>query len=339
MARSKKQLRRHAAKPPWPDAEVDESPFARVTADMVTRGQFNLASPQTDEELQRSRFLASTAGLLVFKGDAAPSPIGASSEGSAPAEAIAARVLADEEVHRLREELAALKTAHAHHTGEATHEEGAQIQSLRDELAALKATLAEQERALAQATQSSQSDADSREQSAQAFAALRAQAEAARDEAEEKVRSLHDDLAAVRSTLADRESALARATTEHERARAEWEHASQDTLSNVEERWKAAEALHLAEAEAGWRKESERSLTELHAEVEAARDQAERDLKALRDEVAALRLSLKDREATFAKEISDHDQAHAHWQQQSHAALSNAEQAWKAAEAARLADA
>jgi Bacterial SH3 domain len=339
MARSKKQLRRHTAKPPWPDAEVDDSPFARVTADMVTRGQFKLASPQTDEELQRSRFLASTAGLFVFKGDAAPSPIGASSEGSALVEAMAARVLADEEVHRLREELAALKTARAHHTGEATHEEGAQNRSLRDELAALKATLAEQESALAQATQSSQTDEESREQSAQATAALRAQVEAARDEAEEKVRSLHEDLAAVRSTLADRESALARATMEHELARAAWEHETQDSLSNTEQRWKAAEAMHVAEAEAKWRKESERSLTELHAEVEAAREQAQREMKALRDDVVALRSTLADRDGALARAVSEQDQASARWQQESHAAMSKAEQVWKTAEAARFAEA
>jgi hypothetical protein len=339
MARSKKQLRRQTAKPPWPDAEVDDSPFARVTADMVTRGQFNLASPKTDEELQRNRFLASTAGLLVFKGDAAPSPVGASSGGSALVEAMAARVLADEEVHRLREELAALKTARAHHTGEATHEEGAQNRSLRDELAALKATLAEQETALAQATQSSQTDEDSREQSAQASAALRAQVEAARDEAEEKIRSLHEDLAAVRSTLADRESALARATMEHERACAEWEHRSQDSLSNTEQRWKADEAMHLAEAEATWRKESERSLTELHAEVEAARDQAQREIKALRGDVVALRSTLADREGALARAVSEQDQASARWQQESHAAMSKAEQAWKTAEAARFVEA
>jgi Bacterial SH3 domain len=339
MARSKKQLRRQTAKPPWPDAEVDESPFARVTADMVTRGQFNLASSQVDDELQRSRFLASTAGLLVYKGEAAPSPIGPSSKGSALAEAMAARVLADEEVHRLREELAALKTAHAHHTGEATHEEGAQIRGLRDELAALKATLAEQESALAQATQSSQTDADSREQTAQALADMRAQGEAAREEADAQVRDLRDDLAALRSTLAERETALAQMAEDHEKARATWKHESQDSLSNTEQEWKDAEAARFAEAEAKWREQSQKLLAELHAQAEAAHDQAERDIKTLRDEVAALRLSLKDREASFAKATSDHDQARAHWQQESHTALSNAEQAWKTAEATRLAGA
>ena len=93
MARSKKQ-RRHAEKHPWPDAEVDESPFARVTADIVTRGQFSFSSPHADEELQRSRFLASTTGLLVLKGDAAPSPLELPAEGSALAEAIAAHQVA-----------------------------------------------------------------------------------------------------------------------------------------------------------------------------------------------------------------------------------------------------
>src|SRR6185503_15231148 len=133
MARSKKQLRRQTAKPPWPDAEVDESPFARVTADMVTRGQFNLASPKTDEELQRNRFLASTAGLLVFKGEAAPSPIEMVAEGSA---------LAEEEIHRLHDELASLKSTRSNEGDEAARDGAdAQNRSLRDEIASLNATL------------------------------------------------------------------------------------------------------------------------------------------------------------------------------------------------------
>src|SRR5262245_17618351 len=179
MARSKKQLRKQAAKHAWPDTEVDESPFAHVTAEIVTRGQFNLGAPQGDEEAQRSRFLASTAGLLVFKGDATPSPMDVPAEGSALAEAIAARVLADAEVHRLREELAALKAAPATPTDPASGEQSAQaladlraradtardeadsqIRSLRDELAAVKATLAEQDAALARATQANQSETD-----------------------------------------------------------------------------------------------------------------------------------------------------------------------------------
>ena len=339
MARSKKQLRRQTAKPPWPDAEVDESPFARVTADMVTRGQFNLASPKTDEELQRNRFLASTAGLLVFKGEAAPSPIEMVAEGSALADAIAARVLAEEEIHRLHDELASLKSTRSNEGDEAARDGAdAQNRSLRDEIASLNATLAEQQRALVQATEASQTDAESREQSAQALADLRAQAEAARDEADARVRSLREELGALRSSLAERETALAQAALDHEQARADWQRESQGSLSNTEQAWKAAEAAHLAEAESRWRKESERSLTELHAEVEAARDQAQREIKTLRDEVAALRSTLADREGALAQAASDHDQARAHWQQESRAALSNAEQTWKTAEAARLAD-
>ena len=306
MARSKKQ-RRHAEKHPWPEAEVDESPFARVTADMVTRGQFSFASPQADEELQKNRFLSSTAGLLVFKGEAAPSPLEMPAQGSALADAIAAHRLAAEENHRLR-----------------------------DELAALKATLAERETDLPQVGQSREAEAGAHERSAQALDAMRAQAEAAREEADAQMRSLRDELAALRTTLADRESVLAQATLEHEQARAKWEHASQDSLSNTEREWKAAEAARLAEAEATWREQSQRSLSELRAEAVAARDQAEKDARALRDDVAALRSTLAEREASLARAMSDGDQSRARWLQESQAALSKAEQAWKTAEAARF---
>ena len=309
MARSKKH-RRHAEKHLWPDNEVDESPFARVTADMVTRGQFSFASPQADEELQKSRFLASTAGLLVLKGDAAPSPMEMPADGSALAEAIAAHRRADAEVRRLR-----------------------------DELAALKATLAEHESALAQARQARKTEAELHEPSAQALQEMRAQAEAAREAADAQMRSVRDELAALRATLADRESALAQASLDHEQARATWEHASRASLSNTEREWKDAEAARMAEVESKWQEQSERSLAELRAQADAARDRAERDMQALRDDVAALRSTLTEREAALAQSASDRDQAQARWQQENQAALSKAEQVWKSAEAARFADA
>jgi hypothetical protein len=310
MARSKRQQRRYAAKHAWPDVEVDESPFARVTADMVTRGQFSFASPRDDEELQKSRFLASTANLLVYKGEAAPSLMEMPAAGGALADAITARRQADEEVHRLR-----------------------------DELAALKVTLAEHEAASAQGARASETEADSREQSAQALADMRAQADAAREEADAQIRNLNDELAALRSTLAERDSAFAQATSVHEQARARWERESQDSLSNTEQAWKEAEAARFAEAEAKWREESRRSLADLREQAEAVRDQAESDLKTLRDDIAALRSTLAEREAALAQAASDHDQARARWQQESQTALSSAEQAWKAAETERLAEA
>src|SRR5258706_14358922 len=80
------------------------------------------------------------------------------------------------------------------------------------------------------------------------LAEVRAQAEAARDQADGDIRSLQDRLAALELTLVERETALARAALDHEQVREGWQHESQA----AEHASKTAEAARLAEAEAEW---------------------------------------------------------------------------------------
>jgi hypothetical protein len=293
-----KRNRGDAAKHAGSDAEVDESPFAHVTADMVVRARDGrsskfaslLADPSKDEQ-HKSRFLGSTAGLLVFKGEAEPSVIDPSQEAKARAEAGAARRQADEE-----------------------------LRSLRDELAALKATLADREKALAQAAldsrtrerQPGEGDTEAeRRDHERALLELRAKADAAQTEASDRIRDLEDELTALRSALADRENALAQAASDSAQMREQRE-----------------------ETEAARREQSEHALAELRAEADAARTEANDRIRNLGEELAALRMAQADREAALTRAALDHEQA----RDAEAARLTEAEAKWQERSAPELAE-
>src|SRR5258705_2140311 len=99
------------------------------------------------------------------------------------------------------------------------------------------------------------------------LAEVRAQAEAARDQADGNIRSLQDQLAAFQVTLADRETALAQEVRDHEQANQGWQHESQA----AEHAWNTALAARLAEAEAQWQGQSPKSFAEVSAQAAAAR--------------------------------------------------------------------
>ncbi|HYM18511.1 MAG TPA: SH3 domain-containing protein [Micropepsaceae bacterium] len=189
--------------------ESGESEFASVTAGLVLRRRVEQlmqhASPpahasRTDH---KSDVLEATAGLLASKGEAKPSTI-----AGQPREV--AHDAVDGGIHTLREELVALRSA------------------LSDREAALAKTALEheqlrerqqQELKAAEAALLSKAETEWQERSARALAEVRADAECARGKAESDVRSLREELAALRSSLADREAALAKAVSDTERVR------------------------------------------------------------------------------------------------------------------------
>ena len=134
-------------------------------------------------------------------------------------------------------------------------------------------------------------------------------------------------------------------------AREAWQHEATAALSNAEEAWKAEEAARLAAAEAGWREQSARALAEATARLELAEaapadarapDEAARDpgaddaLRRLRDETAAMRSALAERESELAQARSAAEQARERLKTEIQAILCKAEDAWKLAEAQRL---
>jgi hypothetical protein len=216
------------------EGEVDESPFARVTGELVTRAgksqSFALAAPSGDSskaELQKNRLLSSTTSLLVYKGEAEPSVIEAPpEEAGSKTDAIVASHKADAELRHLRAELAALRsTLQDRETAlaEATLNHEKARESWQHENQA-----AEHAWKTAEVARLAEAKANWREQSASAQAEVLAQAAAGRSQADGDVRSLQEQLAALQLTLADRDK----------------------TLANTEQAGETAEAARLAEAEA-----------------------------------------------------------------------------------------
>jgi len=86
------------------------------------------------------------------------------------------------------------------------------------------------------------------------------------DQAEGELHRLRRELTGLKATLADRETALAKAALDAQLARDRW----QQELSAAEKTWKAEEAAQLAAAEAQWRQQSASALAEVTARCEAA---------------------------------------------------------------------
>ena len=138
-------------------------------------------------------------------------------------------------------------------------------------------------------------------------------------------------------------------------ARERWQRDAQDALLKAEQGWKADEAKRLAAAEAQWRERSATNLAAVTARCEqaeaallaararadahaaTAREQTDEEVCRLRDERAALRAALGNRESELAQMRLAAERARENWRQESAAALSNAQAAWKTDMAARLA--
>jgi len=184
-------------------------------------------------------------------------------------------------------------------------------------------------------------------------AAAKTTVKPARDEGE--IRRLRDDLAAVRSTLADRDAALAEARFTSEQARGRWRQDSDAALSTAKAEWKAEEAARLAKSEALWRKQSagaladetrkreraEAALSEASAQFEAAKkpDRDDGEARRLREELASFRVALADRDAALVKLRLDSEAACQTLRLDGQAALLQAREDWKSTEAVLLADA
>ena len=322
--------------------EMDQSQFASVSANIVLRERdrkpvrHSLAPAESSRaELHKSRFLNSTAGVLMRKGEAKPSTIATPpTEVTTRPNAAAARDHAEGEIRSLRDELAALRSTVADRETALARAalEHEQARAQQQEQSQNSLSKAEQVWKGAEAIRFTKVEAEWQERSARALAEVRAEAQAARDQADGEVRRLRDELATVRSTLADRETTLANVAAEHERHQQE----SQAAFSEGEHAWKVAEAIRFTKVEAEWQERSARALAEVRAEAQAARDQADGAIRSLRDELAALRSALTDRATALAQASLEHERARERLQLESQAAFSAAEQAWKAAEAIRF---
>ncbi|HXJ02527.1 MAG TPA: hypothetical protein VNH44_14990, partial [Micropepsaceae bacterium] len=236
-----------------------------------------------------------------------------------------------------------------------------EFSSLQSALADREAALARAEMAIEHANERSQQEAQQALSRAEAawkaeeaarFAAAeaqwreksghaqsKAQAEETRSqELELELDRLRGELASVQAALVDRETAAAREWLAIERTREGRQREIQEVLSRAELSWKAEEANRLAAVEAEWRAATEKALIEAQAHMQPSHDQSmELELDRLREESAAMKAALADRETALAREFVAIERTRESAQREIEDALAKAKEAWKAEEAARLA--
>jgi hypothetical protein len=209
--------------------------------------------------------------------------------------------------------------------------EDEQVERLRDELAKLKSSLGERDRTLAAApaAEASLVAAETR-WAAEMDARLAAEAAKAALLLEQTRRAWDTEQSERLAKLEARAQAMAAEA----RARALSE-AREATLA-AERAWKAEEAARLATAEASWREQLAKTTAEADVRVAAAAaagGHSDAELRAVREQVAALQTTLGARDAALAAA----NEATARAVRDAGAALAKAQSEWKDAETARLA--
>jgi hypothetical protein len=198
-----------------------------------------------------------------------------------------------------------------------------ELKSLHDKLTTLQGTLAERDQALASAREALEQARASKDGEAGRLVA----AEAAKDRGAAELRDAQAKLAALQTTLGERDAALGevRATLEQARVRALRE--TQDALAKAERAWKDAEAERLEAAEAAWRAQS--------SHVAAAGTDQDAALRTLREQLTTLQGTLRQRERALAAADKSFEQAREQWQRELHEAIVKAEKDFRAKEASR----
>ena len=259
--------------------------------------------------------------------------------------------------------------ARAQALAEGKADEGSQLGRLRDELAAAKKAAADRDVELVRARKAAEeaneqlrqqiattlSDAQKawnrdeaarfaaaeakwQEQSARLVAETRAQASAAgkADEVGQTSR-LRDELAFANKTLADRDAEIAQirraAEDSNERLQGQLAYA----VSDAQKIWSVEEAARLATAEAQWREQSAKALADARASAPVPDHKDDSvELDRLRNELAAARSTLADRDAELARSRQAVETTNKEPRRQNEAALAEARNAWSVEEAARL---
>ncbi len=193
-------------------------------------------------------------------------------------------------------------------------DQGDVVRGLREELAAMQSTLAARDAAVVaaqkEAARLAAAEAQWRETSAKAVAEARAQADAVRGDQGDVVRGLREELAAMQSTLAVRDAALAAAQNE---------------------------AARFAAAEVQWRETSAKAVAEARAQADAVRGDQGDVVRGLREQLAALQAAVDERDAALKRAEEIAAETRAREARATQEALSRAEAVWRAEAAARAA--
>ncbi len=206
------------------------------------------------------------------------------------------------------------------------------------------------------------------DQTEKTLAETRAQAEARLHQlgiAQAALKARETELEQLRATA---EQTRLQLSGEAQTAREAWKHELETALAKAQDEWKAAEAARLAAAEAQWNaqlatatagntvevQELQGSLLQTQVELQTLRDSSHKDLRKLRDELAAAQISLSARETELASARAAAEQARANadsssdaivakvekarvqWQHEADEALTEAKSVWLAQEDTRI---
>ncbi|MBV9570379.1 MAG: SH3 domain-containing protein [Alphaproteobacteria bacterium] len=215
-------------------------------------------------------------------------------------------------------------------------ESDAELKRLREQLAAVQATLAARGAELAEARDAAEHARNEAKQSSA--------------DSDTEARRLREQLVSTKATLAARNAELAEAHAAVEHAQSQARQTS-DNNEAAEQSWKAAEAARLATAEARWKAQSAKALAEVNTRLEAAETalaEARAQAEARQHQINALQAAVTARDADLVKARSaagqararsskEADQARQRWQEEMAAAIADAQEGFKAGEAARFA--
>lgn len=191
-----------------------------------------------------------------------------------------------------------------------THE--SQVRELQEKLETLQANLTEREAAVANA---------------------KAADTAARERNTSAAQDALAKLAEAQAKLAERDADLANTRAAADAAKRE----AEATLTKAEQAWRDGEAARLAAAEAQWRDASSKALADAHAHADTQRAQGTASERDLLNRVTELQAAIAERDEALSRTHATAEQTRARAAQEAADRLTKAEQAWKAAEAARLA--
>ncbi len=172
-----------------------------------------------------------------------------------------------------------------------------------------------------------------REQADRAIAEALSSAKKTDSQTRGELDRLNGELASLRHTLGERDAEVAQLRASLAEAGPKAEEAARAALAKAEEGWKAAEAVRLAEAQAAWRAQSEQALGEAHAAAQQSLGEERGERARLDAALSDLRKQLGERDGEIAQLKTAFTQARAEHER----GLADAEQAWKAGEAVRLA--
>ena len=275
----------------------------------------------------------------------------------------------DAELLRLREELAKARASLAQRDGELANARSetellradkAKLGRLSDDLTRSKTVLDDREAEAARARADAHALRNELEKTKASLTAregelrlLRSNAEQTRAEAESlrndsaELKRLNSELASAKASLAVRDAELARTRASQEEARTRWRQEADAALLTAQEKWKDGEAERFAAAESTWREHSQMAIAEVITRLDQAEARAlaeiennrsgDAEIRRLSEGLAQAKVALGERENELVQARLGHEQARERWLQETQAAISKAQQAFKASEAQRIA--